>query len=237
MSGRNLESNCRFLAVMRNCLNRNWAIVFLAKVALCSQVGAAPLDDQIEAFKKAPSQSEADVARILQTGLNENRSAKAFAAVQSWLNANPSESQDLLFLAGQSAERAGEWKLAVSFYRKLLKKNGLDANLAESRVLGDELQQDGGDGTYMCRVQVESQGRHTEMLRIWSLQDQNAAGPQGAKCQLHQADLLIGGQVLDDVETGDCTERCRRNRLEVAKHVPAIERQVLLLVRGEPGLT
>ena len=95
-----------------------------------SSTFAAPLDDQISAFKKAQTQNEAAVIQILQTGIREHRSARAFAAVQPWLNANPAESQNLLFYAGQAAEFAGQAKLAVSFYRKLLKKNAPNPNLA-----------------------------------------------------------------------------------------------------------
>lgn len=130
MSRTSRESTFGVLNTMQASLKRIWISSFLTLVALASQGFGAPLDDQIEAFKKAPSQDERMVQQILQSGLKENRSAKAFASVQGWLNANPSESQELLFLAGQSAERAGEWKLAVSFYRKLLKKNGLNANYA-----------------------------------------------------------------------------------------------------------
>ena len=82
---------------------------------------ASPLDDQIEAFKQAPTQTEGAVSQILQSGIKEQRSAKGFAAVRTWLGANPTNSQQLLFNAGQAAEYAGEWKEAVGFYRKLLK--------------------------------------------------------------------------------------------------------------------
>ncbi len=70
---------------------------------------ASPLEDRIDAFKKAPEQTEAAVVEILKTGIGEHRSAKAFASVQGWLNANPAESQELLFHAAAAAEYAGEW--------------------------------------------------------------------------------------------------------------------------------
>ena len=70
---------------------------------------AAPLDDRIAAFKEAGTQTEGAVSQILQTGLQENRSARAFAAVKPWLAANPSPSPEVLFRAGQAAERAGDW--------------------------------------------------------------------------------------------------------------------------------
>jgi outer membrane protein assembly factor BamD (BamD/ComL family) len=91
---------------------------------------AAPLDDRIAAFKAAPTQTENAVSGILELGLSENRSALAFAAVKPWLTTNAAESAKLIFLAAQSAEFAGEWRQAVSFYRKLLKMGNLDAATA-----------------------------------------------------------------------------------------------------------
>ena len=46
------------------------------------------------------------------------------------MNANPTESQELLYFAAQVAEYAGEWNVAVSFYRKLLKKKNVNAGAA-----------------------------------------------------------------------------------------------------------
>ena len=97
---------------------------------LLSVLTAAPLDDRITAFKAAATQNEAAVSEILQLGLTENRSALAFAAVKPWLANNPAENTKFLFLAAQSAEFAGEWRPALSFYRKLLKKSDLDASTA-----------------------------------------------------------------------------------------------------------
>jgi tetratricopeptide (TPR) repeat protein len=95
---------------------------------------AAPLDEQIEAFRKAPKQDEQAVISLLQTGLKEQRSAEVFAATRPWLTANPSNSPTLLFHAGKAAENAGEWQDAVSFYRKLLKLPSLDATTAGEAV-------------------------------------------------------------------------------------------------------
>ena len=50
--------------------------------------------------------------------------------MKPWLTANPSNSPTLLFNAGQSAELAGKWSDAVTFYRKFLKGKSLDARLA-----------------------------------------------------------------------------------------------------------
>jgi len=97
---------------------------------LLSVLTAAPLDDRITAFKAATTQNEAAVSEILKLGLTENRSALAFAAVKPWLADNAVESTRFLFLAAQSAEFAGEWRQAISFYRKLLKKSDLDASTA-----------------------------------------------------------------------------------------------------------
>jgi len=91
---------------------------------------AAPLDDRITAFKSAATQNEPAVSEILQLGLTENRSALAFAAVKPWLAQNEANSVKFLFLAAQSAEFAGEWRQAVSFYRKLLKSPDIDASTA-----------------------------------------------------------------------------------------------------------
>jgi tetratricopeptide (TPR) repeat protein len=101
-------------------------------VSLCLPLlsNAAPLDDRIKAFKAATVQNEAAVAEILQTGLAEGRSAEAFAAVKPWLADNAADSTKFLFLAAQSAEFAGEWRQAVSLYRKLLKAPDLDASTA-----------------------------------------------------------------------------------------------------------
>jgi len=93
-------------------------------------ITASPLDDQIVAFKDAPTQTEGAVTQILQSGIKEHRSAKGFAAVRTWLGANPTSSQQLLFKAGQAAEYAGEWKDAAGFYRKLLKNPKVDSGLA-----------------------------------------------------------------------------------------------------------
>ena len=99
-----------------------------------SSATAAPLDDKIKAFESSPTQTESAVVGILQTGLKEHRAAEAFAKVKPWLIANPSNSQTLLLNAGQSAEFAGKWSDAVSFYRKLLKEKSLDARLAGTAV-------------------------------------------------------------------------------------------------------
>ena len=95
---------------------------------------AAPLDDQMAAFKSAPTQTEGAVSQILQTGIKEHRSAEAFAAVRSWLAANPTSSQALLFHAGQAAEFGGEWEEAVGFYRKMLRADRPDGRLAAIAV-------------------------------------------------------------------------------------------------------
>ena len=74
------------------------------------------------------------MSEILDSGLKENRSALAFAAVKPWLTANPSESQTVPPPAAQGAEYAGDWTAAVSFYRKLLKAERLDARMAADAV-------------------------------------------------------------------------------------------------------
>ncbi len=91
---------------------------------------AAQLDDQISAFKSAPTRTEDAVSKILQSGLKEQRSALAFATVKPWLTANPSTSQDTIYQAARSAEYAADWSSAVSFYRKLLKNPSVDPGVA-----------------------------------------------------------------------------------------------------------
>ena len=91
---------------------------------------ATPLDTQITAFEQAQTQSEGAVANVLKMGLAEHRAAEAYAAVRMWLAEHPSSSQAVLYDAGRSAQYAGEWPEAVSYYRKLLKSRSLDARLA-----------------------------------------------------------------------------------------------------------
>ncbi len=114
-------------------MNQTLTIALLSASLTFSAV-AAPLDNQIEKFKDADVQTENAVAQILKSGLNEKRSAMAFAAVKPWLSANPSSSQEVLFTAAQAAEYSGDWTAAVSFYRKLLKMNDLDAGRAAIAV-------------------------------------------------------------------------------------------------------
>ena len=110
-------------------------VAFLgAHSVLMLPVLGSPLDDRITAFKAAATQEEAAVSGILQFGLDENRSALAFASVKPWLTANPELSQPLLMQAARSAERAGEWQDAASFYRKLLGNPQVDPTLAAEAV-------------------------------------------------------------------------------------------------------
>jgi len=110
-------SICSLGTLAFTCISFGWA-------------SASPLDDQIDAFKKAPTQTESAVTQILQSGIKEHRSAKGFASVRTWLAANPANSQQLLFNAGQAAEYAAEWKEAAGFYRKLLKNPQVNPQLA-----------------------------------------------------------------------------------------------------------
>jgi tetratricopeptide (TPR) repeat protein len=95
---------------------------------------ASPLDDKVAAFEKADTQSEAAVAALLKSGLDEHRSAEAVAVARPWLTANTPRSQALLFYAGRSMHYAGSWSDAVVFYRKLLKSKSVDAKLAGTVV-------------------------------------------------------------------------------------------------------
>ena len=109
---------------------KNFFLTLSLSLALPLLSHAAPLDDRITAFKSAAIQNESAVSEILKLGLTENRSALAFAAVKPWLAQNEANSAKFLFLAAQSAEFAGEWRTAVSFYRKLLKSPDLDPTTA-----------------------------------------------------------------------------------------------------------
>lgn len=90
---------------------------------------ASPLDDQMAAFKKADKQTEAAVAAILKTGLQEKRAAEAVAVAKPWLDSNPSASLAADVYAGLAMQYAGEWPAAVTFYRKILKNPALDPKL------------------------------------------------------------------------------------------------------------
>ena len=81
---------------------------------------AAPLDDRIAEFEKAADQNEGLVLKVLQQGMKENRSARAYAATKAWLLAQPEASPNLSYHAGKVAERSGEWTAAVGFYRKVI---------------------------------------------------------------------------------------------------------------------
>ena len=122
------------IRTQRSGLMRTPQVIGFALLLGLSAVAATPLDDRIKAFKEAPTQTEGAVSQILQTGTKENRSAEAFAAVRSWLAANPTNSQSLLFNAGRAAEFGGEWEEAVGFYRKMLKADRPDGRLASIAV-------------------------------------------------------------------------------------------------------
>ena len=81
---------------------------------------ATPLDDRISEFEMANDQNEGIVLSVLQQGLNENRSARAYAATKAWLLAQPGTSSNLSYHAGMVAERAGEWTAAVGHFRKVI---------------------------------------------------------------------------------------------------------------------
>ncbi len=96
-------------------------LVLAGSLALASLPAmATPLDDRIAEFEKAADQNEGVVLKVLQQGLKENRSARAYAATKAWLVAQPGASPNLSHHAGKVAERAGEWTAAVGFYRKVI---------------------------------------------------------------------------------------------------------------------
>lgn len=118
-------------------------------VSLAAYAPAAPLDDQIAAFSKVPSETAAKT--ILKTGLAEHRSAEALASVQSWLNRNHLETQPALFYAARAADLSGQWIEAIGYYQRLLQTKDVDPGQAGVAV----------DATYR--------------LLLGSLRDENAA--------------------------------------------------------------
>ncbi len=109
-------------------------VITLFVVAFCHSVVGSPLDTKIAAFDNADRQTAGAVADILKTGLGENRSAEAYASLKPWLTDNATDSQAVLFYAGRTAEYAGEWNDAASYYRKLLQKESLNAKRAADVV-------------------------------------------------------------------------------------------------------
>ena len=93
----------------------------VGSMALTSlHAAATPLDDRISEFEMANDQNEGIVLSVLQQGLKENRSARAYAATKAWLLAQPGTSSNLSYHAGMVAERAGEWTAAVGYFRKVI---------------------------------------------------------------------------------------------------------------------
>ena len=96
-------------------------LALVGSMALTSMYAVAtPLDDRIAEFEKASDQNEGIVLSVLQQGLKENRSARAYAATKAWLLAQPGASANLSYHAGKAAERAGEWTAAIGHYRKVI---------------------------------------------------------------------------------------------------------------------
>ena len=91
----------RKLGISKAQQDLSWArwcgvLIFFVSLLMAVQITrASVLDDKIEAFKKAPDQTQTAVLEILKFGIREHRCAKAFASVQGWLNANPTESQEI----------------------------------------------------------------------------------------------------------------------------------------------
>ena len=109
---------------------RSVGLLLLLALSLASPARATPLDDQLEAFKKADQQTEAAVERLLKTGIDEKRAAETLAVVKPWLDLHPVTSPTALFYAGLCLQTAGDWTDAVIFYRKILANKSLDPKLA-----------------------------------------------------------------------------------------------------------
>lgn len=109
--------------------------IYFVLFGLCGfSATGTPLDDQIQAFDQARTQTAGAVEKLLKTGLAEQRAAEAYAAVAVWLRENPTNSQHLLFQAGEAARFSGDYSEAFSFYRKLLKNKSVDGKLAAEAV-------------------------------------------------------------------------------------------------------
>ena len=65
---------------------RRMSIGLSLSLLMTGMAFAAPLDDQITAFKNAPAQAETAVAGILETGLKEGRAALAFSTVKALIS-------------------------------------------------------------------------------------------------------------------------------------------------------
>lgn len=112
-----------------------WVLPLVVSLAgFPAVLSASQLDDHIESFEQASNQQEDDVLRILRSGLDENRSARAFAATKAWLSTHPDASAKLSLHAAQVAERAGEWPAAAGHYRKLLANPSVDKSMAATAV-------------------------------------------------------------------------------------------------------
>jgi tetratricopeptide (TPR) repeat protein len=150
---------------------------------------AAPLDDRIAAFAKAQPQNEQAVLAVLDAGIREGRSAQAFATVASWLDTHPITNPSLLLTAGRSAEYAGEWSIAVSFYRQLLENPKTDPRIiAEAapslcRLLLGPLAQ--ADTAYLFMREHGDRLRGAGTVRrydAWFLETAKARGDVPAVC-------------------------------------------------------
>jgi outer membrane protein assembly factor BamD (BamD/ComL family) len=122
---RGLDRSVRFVRSVRSV-----GVILLLALSSTSPVLATPLDDQMEAFKKADQQTEEAVARLLKTAIDEKRAAEVLAVVKPWLDLHPVASPSAQFYAGLALQNAGEWADAVIFYRKVLANKSLDPKLA-----------------------------------------------------------------------------------------------------------
>ncbi len=111
MTPHQMSSSSKFLCALSASLV--WILAPFSAIA-------TPLDDRIAEFDMAADQNETVVLRVLQQGLKENRSARAYAATKAWLAKQPDASPNLNYHAGMVAERAGEWTAAAGFLRKLI---------------------------------------------------------------------------------------------------------------------
>jgi len=122
---------CRMLRPVPKAMMRVTALVAAMLVqGMAGPALATALDDQLAAFEQAAHRSEAMMATLLKTAVDERREAEAIPTLKTWLEANTPSSQALLFYAGQVMQHAGEWSDAVIFYRKLLRNQPLNPKLA-----------------------------------------------------------------------------------------------------------
>jgi len=107
----------------------------LLLLGLAATARAATLDDRLAKLKEdSTAAGESTVLDLLRDGMRQKRCAEVMAALGPWLQQNSLENPEAIYLAAASADLAGDWNDARSFYRKLLGRQTLDARLTAKAV-------------------------------------------------------------------------------------------------------